>query len=75
MYKKSITIYTEKKDITISTSKILYVLMDRNVAEVHVIGGEIYKTDGSHGCINTPLEYMEELYDMVKIGTPVVMYY
>ena len=38
-------------------------------------GGEIYKTDGSHGCINTPLEYMEELYDMVKIGTPVVMYY
>ena len=44
MYKKSITIYTEKKDITISTSKILYVLMDRNVAEVHVIGGEIYKT-------------------------------
>ena len=38
-------------------------------------GGEIYKTSGSHGCINTPLEKMEELYDMVTIGTPVVMYY
>lgn len=38
-------------------------------------GGEIYKTDGSHGCINTPLQKMEELYDMVSIGTPVVMYY
>ncbi len=38
-------------------------------------GGEIYKTDGSHGCINTPLEKMEELYDMVEVGTPVVMYY
>ncbi len=38
-------------------------------------GGEIYKTDGSHGCINTPLEKVEELYDMVTIGTPVVMYY
>ena len=38
-------------------------------------GGEIYKTDGSHGCINTPIEKMEELYDMVKVGTPVVMYY
>lgn len=38
-------------------------------------GGEIYKTDGSHGCINTPLEKMEELYDMVNVGTPVVMYY
>lgn len=38
-------------------------------------GGDIYKTDGSHGCINTPLEKVEELYDMVTIGTPVVMYY
>ena len=38
-------------------------------------GGEIYKTNGSHGCINTPLEKMEELYDIVTIGTPVVMYY
>lgn len=38
-------------------------------------GGEIYKTGGSHGCINTPLEKMEELYDMVTLGTPVVMYY
>lgn len=38
-------------------------------------GGEIYKTSGSHGCINTPLDEMEELYDMVKVGTPVVMYY
>jgi hypothetical protein len=38
-------------------------------------GGEIYKTNGSHGCINTPTEVMEELYDMVEIGTPVIMFY
>ena len=38
-------------------------------------GGEIYKTDGSHGCINTPIEKMTELYDMVTLGTPVIMYY
>lgn len=38
-------------------------------------GGEIYKTNGSHGCINTPLEIMTELYDMVETGTPVVMFY
>lgn len=38
-------------------------------------GDDIYKTAGSHGCINTPLEKMEELYDMVELGTPVVMYY
>lgn len=38
-------------------------------------GGEIYKTNGSHGCINTPLEVMTELYDMVELGTPVIMFY
>ena len=38
-------------------------------------GGDIYETAGSHGCINTPKDKMEELYDMVQIGTPVVMFY
>ena len=38
-------------------------------------GGEIYLTDGSHGCINTPLEKVRELYDMVEIGPPVIMFY
>ena len=38
-------------------------------------GGDIYQTAGSHGCINTPKDKMEELYDMVQIGTPVVMFY
>ena len=38
-------------------------------------GGEIYKTNGSHGCINTPLEIMAELYELVEEGTPVIMFY
>ena len=38
-------------------------------------GGEIYKRNGSHGCINTPPDIMAELYDMVEIGTPVIMFY
>lgn len=38
-------------------------------------GGEIYKKNGSHGCINAPPDVMAELYDMVEIGTPVVMFY
>ena len=38
-------------------------------------GGEIYKTGGSHGCINTPYEAMSKLYDMAEVGTPVVMFY
>ena len=38
-------------------------------------GGELYKKSGSHGCVNTPLEKMEELYDMLEIGMPVVIHY
>ena len=38
-------------------------------------GGDIYLTDGSHGCVNTPLDKVQELYDMVEIGTPVIIFY
>ncbi len=38
-------------------------------------GGDIYKSNGSHGCINLPSDVMAELYDMVEVGTPVVMFY
>jgi lipoprotein-anchoring transpeptidase ErfK/SrfK len=34
-------------------------------------GGNIYKYDPSHGCINMPLDKAEELYYSVEIGTPV----
>ena len=38
-------------------------------------GGDIYMTDGSHGCINTPMDNVSKLYDLIELGTPVVMYY
>ena len=38
-------------------------------------GGTIYKTNGSHGCINTPTKAVSQLYDMVEIGTPVIVFY
>lgn len=38
-------------------------------------GGTIYQTNGSHGCINTPYNAMVQIYEMVEVGTPVVMYY
>lgn len=38
-------------------------------------GGEIYKTNGSHGCINVPRPIMEELFAKFEVGMPVVMYY
>lgn len=38
-------------------------------------GGEIYKKNGSHGCVNLPPAVTKELYDAVEIGTPVVTFY
>lgn len=38
-------------------------------------GGTIYKTNGSHGCINTPRDVMVQMYELVEVGTPVVMFY
>lgn len=37
-------------------------------------GGEIYKTDGSHGCVNMPKAKAGELYDMLELGTPVIIF-
>lgn len=38
-------------------------------------GEEIYKRDGSHGCINCPEEKVSVLWEVVDVGTPVVLYY
>lgn len=38
-------------------------------------GDDIYKTDGSHGCVNLPLKTAQELYGYVRVGTPVITYY
>ena len=36
-------------------------------------GGTIYKTNGSHGCINLPLDVAKKIYDKVTINTPVMI--
>lgn len=38
-------------------------------------GKQIYKTSGSHGCINVPKKAVIKLFDEVATGTPVVAYY
>lgn len=38
-------------------------------------GGEIYLTNGSHGCINLPYENAKVIYEYVYTGFPVVCYY
>lgn len=37
-------------------------------------GGNIYKTGGSHGCVNLPYKFAKKLYEQIQIGTPVVIY-
>ncbi len=38
-------------------------------------GGEIYLTNGSHGCINLPVRQAAKIYEYMKKGFPVVCYY
>lgn len=38
-------------------------------------GGDIYLTDGSHGCLNLPLDKAEAIYGYVSTGFPVICYY
>ncbi len=38
-------------------------------------GGDIYLTNGSHGCINLPLDKAEAIYGYVSTGFPVICYY
>lgn len=38
-------------------------------------GGTTYINDGSHGCINMPLDSVKELFSKVSNGTPIVAYY
>lgn len=34
-----------------------------------------YLANGSHGCINTPLDAAKKIYDTVDVGYPVIVYY
>lgn len=38
-------------------------------------GGDIYKTNGSHGCVNTPPANMKVIFENAEKGTPVILYY
>lgn len=38
-------------------------------------GGDIYKTNGSHGCINTPYYLASTIFNYIEEGTPIICYY
>lgn len=37
-------------------------------------GKEVYKTSGSHGCVNMPPKKAAEMFDLIKKGMPVIVY-
>ena len=37
-------------------------------------GGSIYKSSGSHGCVNLPSSAASQLYAKLETGTPVIVY-
>ncbi|MBZ9685660.1 L,D-transpeptidase/peptidoglycan binding protein [Clostridium estertheticum] len=37
-------------------------------------GGVLYKTGGSHGCINSPYDVAKTIFNNIEAGTPVVCY-
>lgn len=40
----------------------------------HSFGGNIYKSNGSHGCVNVPLYLARKIFDNIEAGTPVICY-
>lgn len=37
-------------------------------------GGTIYKSSGSHGCVNLPLSVAKTIYENIEVGCPIVVY-
>lgn len=38
-------------------------------------GGDLYLSNGSHGCINMPYDKAEALFNTIAMGTPVIIHY
>lgn len=38
-------------------------------------GGTIYKTNGSHGCVNAPSYLAKNIFDNIEPGIPIICYY
>lgn len=37
-------------------------------------GGEIYKGNGSHGCVNAPKYLAKTIFENIEDGTPIICY-
>jgi lipoprotein-anchoring transpeptidase ErfK/SrfK len=40
----------------------------------YAFGKEMYKNNGSHGCVNVPLNVAKTIYENIEEGTPIICY-
>lgn len=40
-----------------------------------IFGGQIYQTNGSHGCVNAPTDLANKIFDNIDNGTPIICFY
>lgn len=40
-----------------------------------IFGNDRYMTNGSHGCVNTPKENVEKIYEKIEVGVPVIVHF
>ena len=40
----------------------------------HSFGGSIYKTNGTHGCVNAPLSLAKRIFENIEDGTAIICY-
>lgn len=40
----------------------------------HAFGGEIYKSRGTHGCVNAPIYLAKKIYELIGDGIPFISY-
>ncbi len=40
----------------------------------HSFGGEIYKSRGSHGCVNAPIYLAKKIFENIDEGIPIIIY-
>ncbi len=64
--------FTDHVDYWIAFIGRLYGIHDATWRDK--FGGDIFKTDGSHGCVNMPIDNMKKLYERVEVGTAVNIY-
>ena len=63
--KKYITIFSKRKEIELDAGSILYIMMNRDKAKIHVSGNKIYETWLS---LNTIEKLLGDEFIMVRRG-------